>query len=163
VVWPVDRPDKPRPLVAPIPLNAVDIDDDGTVLGSVFTAQAASYLWAPDGTAKILRGPSGGTDVYTVAIQGGWTAGTDNFTSGGTTVAWRDRQTNVVPAESGAYSVNGHGDVGLQDAIDRRRGGLTIVPNLGGSTGVTALSDRKIAAGFAYDGYQVHAVSWHNC
>jgi len=164
VVWPAHRPRSPRELVAPVGLNAVDIDDDGTALGSAFGAQANTYLWAPGGTARQVRGPSGGTDVLAVAIQGGWIGGIDNYTGSSDVVAWRVRggPVNTAPDEI-VYTVNGHGDLGLQGAIDRRRGGLITVPGLGGPTGVTVLSDHGLAAGFANDGTQVHAVTWRGC
>jgi hypothetical protein len=166
VVWPARRPSIPRELVAPVGLNAIDIDDDGTALGSAFTGQANTYLWRPDGTAQQVRGPSGGTDVLALAIRRGWIGGFDNYTSNGVVAAWRTRggPTNLVPNwQSFVYTVNGHGDLGLQGAIDRRRGGLVTVPDLGGPSGVQVLSDRGIAAGFASDGFQVHAVIWRGC
>lgn len=164
VVWPALRPGSPRELVAPVPLNAVDIDDDGTALGSAFTAQATTYLWAPDGTARQVRGPSGGTDVLAVAIRRGWIGGIDNYTASSDIVAWRTRGGPVNTAPDGSvYTVNRHGDLGLQGAIDRRRSGVITVPDLGGPAGVTVLSDRRLAAGFANDGAQVHAVTWRGC
>jgi hypothetical protein len=164
VLWPAHQPRSPRELVAPVPLNAVDIDDDGTAVGSAFGAQANTFLWAPDGTARQVRGPSGGTDVLAVAIRRGWLGGIDNYTGSGDVVAWRTRGGPVNTAPDGVvYTVNGHGDLGLQDAIDRRRGGLITVPGLGGPTGVTVLSDRGHAAGFANGGAQVHAVTWRGC
>jgi probable HAF family extracellular repeat protein len=164
VLWPAHRPRSPRELVAPVTLNAVDLDDDGTALGSNVGAQANTYLWTPDGTARQVRGPSGSTDVLAVAIRRGWLGGIDNHSTTGDIVAWRTRGGPVNTAPNViVYTVNGHGDLGLQDAIDRRRGGLITVPGLGGPTGVTVLSDRGPAAGFADDGAQVHAVTWRGC
>jgi len=166
VVWPANRPNSPRELVAPVGLNAIDIDDDGTVLGSAFNAQAATYLWAPDGTIRQVRGPSGGTDVLAVAIRDRWIAGTDNYTTDSAAVAWRPSggPVNVVPLDPAFPStVNGHGDIALPGAIDRRHSGLITLPDLGGPSGVTVLSDRGPAAGFASDGSRQHAVVWHGC
>ncbi|MGN9908949.1 hypothetical protein ACTMTJ_15505 [Phytohabitans sp. LJ34] len=99
-----------------------------------------------------------------MAIRRGWLGGIDNVTTSSDVVAWHVRggQVNTAPDEV-VDTVNGHGDLGLQGAIDRRRGGVIAVPGLGGASGVTVLSDRGLAAGFANDGAQVHAVTWRGC
>lgn len=62
---------------------------------------------------------------------------------------WRTRIAASARSTGFVYTVNGHGDLGLQGAIDRRRGGVINVPSPGGPTGMTVLSDRGLAAGFA--------------
>jgi hypothetical protein len=166
VVWPAGRLQHPREIVEPIPLGGVDIDQDGTVLAvQVSAEEIVSYLLAPDGSAHIARGPTGSTSVHAFAIANGWIGGFHPASSG-MAMTWRPGGGPVNRVPDGyetTFAINGHGDIGLYGAIDRRQGGLVPLPSLGGPSGVSTLSDRGTAAGFANDGSQVHAVVWRGC
>ena len=160
VVWPAHQPGSPRELVAPFDVYTVDIDDDGTVLA---TGSFESVRWLPDGTVRPLTGPDGSPAVG-VAIRRGWVAGV----AGSGAAAWRTRggPVNLAPPEyTLPTSVNRHGDLGFGGAIDRRHGGVVLVPGGGGGfpPTVTALSDRRTAVGFANVPSGTRAVIWTGC
>jgi hypothetical protein len=89
VIWPSPTA-APRVLPLPVGLSgdavARAVDDDGTVVGMVFTSTkgAIPLAWGPDGTVRVLPMPGGepefGTAAYT--IRNGWATGIDLDSAG---------------------------------------------------------------------------------
>jgi hypothetical protein len=177
VVWPAGRPGTPRELAAPPgassrDLYAVDIDDDGTVVGGSYAPATLGYIWPRGGTARVLRGPAGEPHVYTWKIRRGWIAGGLIGEAGEIPAAWRThgRAANVLDAVGRARAVNRHGDLagsgpGLPAAIAHRGGRIVPLPGVvGPDTGeAVTLSDRGVAAGWLRDGPRTHPVLWLGC
>ena len=150
--------------------EANDIDDDGTIIGAADDAALGriSFVQRPHEPARALRGPAGTTNVNAVGIRSGWIAGWENQTSRSVAVRWQPRTgapAQITDGNSGVYSVNSRGSVGMQDAIAHRHGRIVQLPGLwdSGARGAKVLSDRGTAAGFSYDGAQVRAAVWTGC
>jgi len=102
--------------------NAVDVDEDGTIVGNVVNgARATPYVWLPDGTHHALpidKDSSG--QVY--GIRGGWVIGTITA-AGGTrqAVRWNLRTGDFrpLPMNGRPNAVNAHGWVTGTDAQGR--------------------------------------------
>jgi hypothetical protein len=168
VVWPALRRDLPPRLVTAMDLTAVDIDDDGTVLVNNSGWGFNTWLWTPDGGLQQIGGPSGGGDVRGLAIRKGWIGGVE-FIPGGS-AGWRVQggPVNRAPAGSGfPTAVNRHGDLAFVNAgvVDRRNGGVVVLPGLGGHSTpeVMFLSDRGLVAGSANDSVSTRATVWYGC
>jgi len=168
VVWPARRPDLPPWLVTAMDLTAVDIDDDGTVLVNNSGWGLNTWLWTLDGGLQQIGGSSGGGDVRGLAIRKGWIGGFEF--SLGMSAAWRVQggPVNRPPAGYGfPTAVNRHGDLAFVNAgvVDRRNGGVVVLPGLGGNftPEVRFLSDRGLVAGSANDSVSTRATVWNGC
>jgi hypothetical protein len=152
----------------PGPSSVVDIDDDGTLIGTGASTEPLSlrsYRWRPGGPAHMLRGPSGAADIGVISIRNGWVGGYENNILPVNAFTFRSGIFNQLAGMGTPYSSNGRGDLGLYSAIAHRDGRLVTLPGLGSATAQAprVLSDNGAAAGFANDGTQVHAVTWHGC
>ncbi|MEV0788640.1 hypothetical protein [Kribbella sp. NPDC050459] len=177
VVWPAGHPDTPHELATPPgastrDLYAVDIDDDGTVIGGSHSPTTVGYIWPRGGPARVLRGPGGEPYLYTWKIRRGWIAGGLISPAGEMPAAWRihARAANVPGVVGRAAAVNRHGDLavsgsGLPAAIAHRGGRIVPLPGVaGGESGAAVtLSDHGVAAGWLIDGQQTHPVFWLGC
>jgi hypothetical protein len=176
VVWPAGQPDTPRELTAPPgaisgDIYAVDIDDDGTVVGGSHST-TLGYIWPRGGAPRVLRGPAGEPHVYTWKIRRGWIAGGLISPDGEIPAAWRThgRAANMLGAAGRARAVNRHGDLavsgtGLPAAIAHRGGRIVPLPGVvePNSGEAVTLSDRGAAAGWLIDGPRTHPVLWLDC
>jgi hypothetical protein len=174
VIWPADQPGTVRELVpdlavpAPVQATAVDVDEDGTVLGFLGQRPSESqrpYVWPANGPGFALSGPAGTLYPEATAIHGGWVAGTVHVSSGGGyshSVATRwDLRTRVAEVISkdhhAAYAVNSAGTVGTHGALIYP-GGLT--RPMGGH--VRVVGDRGTAAGTDAE-HSGNAIVWTDC
>ena len=76
---------KAQPVLLKLPAGATegaakDVDEDGTILGTVGTATTQTgYLWLPDGTGRKMPLPlvagKPATSFWPVALRGGWVTG----------------------------------------------------------------------------------------
>ena len=126
-----------------------------------------SYRWHRGEPARVLHGPSGTTDMGMIAIRNGWIGGWENDVFPVNTFA-RDLHTRAVNRTTGfgvPYSSNARGDLGLFSTIVHRDGRIVNLPVSAPNPPrlPRVLSDHGLAAGFANDGEQVHAVVWHGC
>lgn len=176
-VWPAGQPDRPRELTVPAGassdhLYAVDIDDDGSVVGGSYSPMTVGYIWPRGGAARVLRGPAGEPHVYTWKIRGGWIAGGLDSPDGEVPAAWRThgRAANVPGVIGRARAVNRHGDLAVSDggapaAIAHRDGRIVPLPGITGPShgAAVTLSDNGAAGGWLIDGERTHPVRWLGC
>jgi probable HAF family extracellular repeat protein len=168
VIWPAAHPGTVRELTvdgqsAPW-ATAVDVDDDGTVLGQLGqrpTPEQRPYVWPADGPGYSLAAPAGTGYPEGAAIHDGWVAGTA-ITEGdvgfSVPVRWNLRlgRATVASTEQGTgVAVNRRGTVASVDALIYRNGR---VQHLGGF--VTVLADNGTAAGADAPLLQGNAVIW---
>lgn len=177
LVWPAGQPNRPRELTTPPGasadhLYAVDIDDDGTVVGGSYSPMTVGYIWPRGGAARVLHGPAGEPHVYTWKIRRGWIAGGLIGADGEIPAAWRThgRAANVLGVVGRARAVNRHGDLAvsgaeLPAAIAHRGGRIVPLPGVDGPDrgAAVALSDRGVAAGWLIDGAHTRPVLWLGC
>ncbi|MFI6677326.1 hypothetical protein [Kribbella sp. NPDC050470] len=177
LVWPAGQPDRPRELTPPPGassdhLYAVDIDDDGTVVGGSYSPMTVGYIWPRGGAARVLHGPADEPHVYTWKIRGGWIAGGLIGADGEIPAAWRSRgrAANVLGVVGRARAVNRHGDLAvsgaeLPAAIAHHGGRIVPLPGVDGPDrgAVVTLSDSGVAAGWLIDGPRARPVLWLGC
>jgi probable HAF family extracellular repeat protein len=168
VIWPAARPGTVRELTvdgqsAPW-ATAVDIDDDGTVLGQLGqrpTPEQRPYIWPADGPGYSLNAPAGTGYPEGTAIHDGWVAGTaitEGDVGHSVPVRWNLHlgQATVISTEPGTgVAVNRRGTVAIVDALIYRSGRRQY---LGGS--VTVLADDGTAAGADVYFLPGNAVIW---
>jgi hypothetical protein len=104
VIWPSPT-SKPVELTLPSGFSngyAVAIDDDGTVVGNIRTTigsrTSVGFVWAPDGTGRVLPPPAGAQgqgDYAANAVRNGWVTGIDNSTSPAQGLRWNLRSGSV--------------------------------------------------------------------
>lgn len=81
IVWPANRPDRPRVMPAPARPEVGDIADDGTVVGLVSTQMAGvansgkPYLWSPNGAGRELQVPPGWDGGALAGVAGDYAVG----------------------------------------------------------------------------------------
>ncbi|MDR7276123.1 hypothetical protein [Catenuloplanes atrovinosus] len=129
--------------------NAVDIDEDGTVLAQAGTMTSAgpALVWDPEtGTVTSLGEGSVGT-----AIRGGYVTGWENRTDRSVTMRWDLDGTDVEIAELGyALTVTSDGHVaGLGSVIVRGDGTLIQAEEPAFAMGIEYLADNGTAYGYA--------------
>lgn len=158
IVWPAGHPNRPRELVVPgregagVNSTGMDIDDDGTVMASLYSG--GTYVWPPRGDPYPLS-------VYGVALRHGWVAGVE--WDGMTPVTVRldlrtGRSEQLATGEYSPISVNSRGTIGAAGAM-LHRDGRTVPLGFGGLPAVTA--DTGQAAGSYLTGDR--AVVWTGC
>jgi hypothetical protein len=171
VIWPANRPGTVRELNVPGatgPAAAIDIDDDGTILGHIGQNPGATYyVWPPNGAPRQLPAPAGTTEAVGSAIRNGWVAGSAFDGQHSVPVRWNLRTGSVLQLSTDFLTgdaVNRHGAVSLGQSIAHRDGSIVALPGLTASDARVArvLTDRGTAAGFDNDG-TVHAVTWTAC
>jgi len=170
VVW--SAANEPRVLPIPTGFNhavANDIDDDGTVVGTVqdwdwdnahVRAQSA-VLWRPDGTVHTL--PASGDHPEAIAVRNGTAVGTD----AGQAVRW-DLTTPATPATTvapgKATAVNDRGDIliGTDAAITGQGLRPLEQKDPGGASGIAPAAITNTRYLYGTDSFTNKPVTW-NC
>jgi uncharacterized membrane protein len=169
VLWPADRPGTVRELVVtgetPERVTAVDIDDDGTVLGFVGgepTADQHPYVWPARGTGYPLAAPEGTGYPKGVAVHAGQVVGYAVQWEGDMgffrAVRWNLRSGTseiVTPTTGSAVAVNRQGMLASTNTVVYPDGRAL---DLGGF--IRVLSDHRTAAGTTAEFMAGSAVVW---
>ncbi|GAB3410073.1 hypothetical protein [Flindersiella endophytica] len=168
LVWPANRPGTLRVLTVPgqsVRAYALDIDDDGTVLGILGGIPGGiPYIWPPHGAPYPLSVPPGFNleDTNVAAIRNGWVAGYGQEGNRLVGLRWNLRRHTVERTSTDyplALSVNRHGTIGAVGAILHRDG--RTVP-LGYDARPVAVTDRGTAAGNTAE-FGGQPVIWTGC
>jgi len=134
--------------------QAIDIDADGTVIGTV---DDVPVRWAPGSEPETLPlyEPQDGTYAQLTAIGGGTVLGTETTGSAGRVVTWSREGTPVVVADGTGQAINAQGSIAYfrpyqnelwlrQDGVDRA---LPFGPSPYAVGKVVALTDTGVAYG----------------
>lgn len=168
VIWPANSPGTMRilPMEGQVPswYRAVDIDEDGTVLGDTLNPaieEARLIIWSPNGYGRVLVPPAPSGNGQAAAIHAGYAVGNMlNFATGDwTVIRWnlRTGQAEPVSSQMTATAVNRQGTVATNSALIYRNGD---VHNVDGR--IAVLSDRGTAAG-STGTFNGLAVVWTHC
>jgi hypothetical protein len=171
VIWPAGRPDKVYPLpTVPGALSTTvsDIDDDGTVVGTVSTADRSDgYVWPWHGQPYALPLPAGVAGTNATAIRHGWIGGY-RYQAGVLPVRWSPgahRPQLITDAAYVTTGINASGTMAAEKVIVHRDGRIVTLPSLPGTEWLSAytIADTGVAAGEVLGSGTTHAVVWRGC
>jgi hypothetical protein len=139
VYWPASEPGTVHVLRGPDVSTAIDIADNGVVLGIWYGGGGRGYVWEdPDRTGRRLLGSTGGTGTFPHVLRGHMIVGRDSPNPDGTEGArWNLRTGQITTYEAEVQAVNSRGDlVSVRTwpaVIVRANGGTTELASLDGN------------------------------
>jgi uncharacterized membrane protein len=171
VIWPAGRPNAVRALTvdgaSPSWAVALDIDDNGTVLGYFDPRPGETpYVWPAHGHGHALTGPSGSSYPEAFAIANGWVVGSAFVADQSVVLRWnlRSGAVEVVATDATPRAVNRHGTVAVLGALVHSAGNIVVLPTLDGRVAVpNVVTSRGTAAGSVGEFSNAQAVIWTGC